>query len=486
MSYLPVSPLRVARIALVAGLLGSSALVGLATAAPATAPQNAGLASHAMLPDFSDLVAKVKPAVVSITIKMVARPAADEDPAPAPGLRRGAPTPTPPNGRLAEARGSGFIVSADGFVVTNNHVVQDAKTVTVTLDDGRELPAKVIGRDPRSDVAVLKVEAATALPYLELAETTNVRPGEWVLAMGNPFGLGGTVTAGIVSARGRNIGAGPYDDFIQVDAPINHGNSGGPLFNQAGQVVGVNSAILSPSGGSIGIGFAIPSDMVSKVVAELETTGHVTRGYLGVESQPIDKALAAALHLGDPENAGALITTVVPDSPAGKAGLREGDVLRAINGSKLADPRALARAIAAIKPGTDTKLDVLRDGKLETLTATLSAIPSEALADAGAAQRPEGIGLALTQISPQMREQLDLPPSTKGALVARVQPGSPAALSGLQEGDLILGVGTHAVASAEDAVGAIRKAVKAGDDVALRVMRDGHTGYVAVEVTHQG
>ena len=277
MSYLPVSPLRVARIALVAGLLGSSALVGLATAAPATAPQNAGLASHAMLPDFSDLVAKVKPAVVSITIKMVARPAADEDPAPAPGLRRGAPTPTPPNGRLAEARGSGFIVSADGFVVTNNHVVQDAKTVTVTLDDGRELPAKVIGRDPRSDVAVLKVEAATALPYLELAETTNVRPGEWVLAMGNPFGLGGTVTAGIVSARGRNIGAGPYDDFIQVDAPINHGNSGGPLFNQAGQVVGVNSAILSPSGGSIGIGFAIPSDMVSKVVAELETTGHVTR-----------------------------------------------------------------------------------------------------------------------------------------------------------------------------------------------------------------
>ena len=219
MSSLRVSYLRTARLALVAGLLGSSALVSLAAAAPAAPPpQNAGLASRTLLPDFSDLVAKVKPAVVSITIKMVARPAADEDPAPTPGLRRG--TPTPPSGRLAEARGSGFIVSAEGFVVTNNHVVQDAKTVTVTLDDGRELPAKVIGRDPRSDVAVLKIEAATALPYLELAATTNVRPGEWVLAMGNPFGLGGTVTAGIVSARNREINNGPYDSYIQTDAEM--------------------------------------------------------------------------------------------------------------------------------------------------------------------------------------------------------------------------------------------------------------------------
>lgn len=484
MSHIPFSYLRTARIALVAGLLGSSALVGLAAAAPSAPPQNAGLAVRAVLPDFSDLVAKVKPAVVSITTRMIARPAADDDSTPVPGLRRGMPTPPP--GRIAEARGSGFIVSADGFVVTNNHVVQDAKSVTVTLDDGRELPAKVIGRDPRSDIAVLKIEAATALPYLELAATTDVRPGEWVLAMGNPFGLGGTVTAGIVSARGRNIGAGPYDDFIQIDAPINHGNSGGPLFNQAGQVVGVNSAILSPSGGSIGIGFAIPSDMVSKVVAELETTGHVTRGYLGVETQPIDKALAAALHLGDPENAGALVASVAADSPAGKAGLHEGDVLRAVNGVKLADPRALARAVAAIKPGGDAKLDVLRDGKVETIAVTVGSVPSETLADAGTAKRPDGIGVALAQLTPEMRDQLDLAPGVKGALIARVQPGSPAAQAGLQEGDLILGVGTHAVASAEDAAGAIRKAVKSGNDIALRVMRDGKAGYVAVDVTQQG
>ena len=484
MSHIPISYLRTARIALVAGLLGSSALVGLAAAAPSAPPQNAGLAVRAVLPDFSDLVAKVKPAVVSITTKMIARPAADDDSTPAPGLRRGMPVPPP--GGVAEARGSGFIVSADGFVVTNNHVVQDAKSVTVTLDDGRDLPAKVIGRDPRSDIAVLKIESTAALPYLELAATTDVRPGEWVLAMGNPFGLGGTVTAGIVSARGRNIGAGPYDDFIQIDAPINHGNSGGPLFNQAGQVVGVNSAILSPSGGSIGIGFAIPSDMVSKVVAELETTGHVTRGYLGVETQPIDKALAAALHLGDPENAGALVASVAADSPAGKAGLHEGDVLRAVNGVKLADPRALARAVAAIKPGADARLDVLRDGKVETIAVTVGSVPNETLADAGTAKRPDGIGVALAQLSPEMRDQLDLPPSVKGALIARVQPGSPAAQAGLREGDLILGVGTHAVASAEDAAGAIRKAVKSGNDIALRVMRDGKAGYVAVEVTQQG
>ena len=205
-----------------------------------------------------------------------------------------------------------------------------------------------------------------------------------------------------------------------------------------------------------------------------------------METQPIDKALAAALHLGDPENAGALVASVAADSPAGKAGLHEGDVLRAVNGVKLADPRALARAVAAIKPGADARLDVLRDGKVETIAVTVGSVPNETLADAGTAKRPDGIGVALAQLSPEMRDQLDLPPSVKGALIARVQPGSPAAQAGLQEGDLILGVGTHAVASAEDAAGAIRKAVKSGNDIALRVMRDGKAGYVAVEVTQQG
>ena len=492
---MPQSPftMRTIRVGVLAALLGTTALAGIAAVPTAPAPQNAGLATRAVLPDFSDMVAKVKPAVVSVTTKFAARPAADEEPSPfpMPGMRRGqAPRGQAPQsearGQPVEARGSGFIVSPDGIVVTNNHVVQDAKSVTVTLDDGRELTAKVIGRDPRSDVAVLKIESAAPLPYLELAEQTTVRPGEWVLAMGNPFGLGGTVTAGIVSARGRNIGAGPYDDFIQIDAPINHGNSGGPLFNQAGQVVGINTAIFSPSGGSVGIGFAIPSDMVKKIVAELQTTGHVTRGYLGVETQTIDKALAAALRITDSSHAGALIAAIAPDGPAAKADLHEGDVLRGVDGNRIDDSRALARAVAALKPGTSAKFEVLRDGKTETIAVTVGTMPGDQLAAAPVAKAPDGIGVALAPLSPQLRAQLELPASTKGAIIASVKPDSPAAQAGLQEGDLILGVGGRNVASAEDAAGAIRKAVTAGHGVALRVMRDGKTGFVAVDVQQQG
>ena len=222
----------------------------------------------------------MKPAVVSITSKLKAEPAEMEGPMPFPFGQM-----VPGQQRAIEARGSGFIVDPNGIVVTNNHVVKGAKSVTVVLDDGTQLPAKVVGTDPRTDLAVLKVDAGRKLPYIQLGDSSTIRPGQWVVAMGNPFGLGGSVTAGIVSAEGRDIGAGPYDQFIQIDAPINQGNSGGPLFTQDGKVVGVNTAILSPSGGSIGIGFAIPSNTVKTVVAELEKTGHVTRGYLGVEAQ---------------------------------------------------------------------------------------------------------------------------------------------------------------------------------------------------------
>lgn len=465
---------RVVRTGLLAMLLGSTALVGIATAAPVNLPPTA---QASVVPDFADLVARVKPAVVSVTTKMTARPASDDGAAMRPGRQ---------SGQASEARGSGFIVSADGIVVTNNHVVADAQSVTVTLDDGRELTAKVIGRDARSDIAVLKIDAKADLPYLTMADTVTARPGEWVLALGNPFGLGGTVTAGIVSARGRNIGAGPYDDFIQVDAPINHGNSGGPLFNQAGQVIGVNTAILSPSGGSIGIGFAIPSDMVKKVVAELQTSGHVTRGYLGVETQQIDRGLAAALHLGNAETAGALVAAVAPDSPAAKAGLQAGDVLRELDGHKLADPRALARAVADLKPGTETKFAVLRDGETKSITVALAAMPNDRTADAGAADKQEGIGVALAPITPHLRAQLELPASAKGAIIASVEPGSPAEQAGLKEGDIILGVGSRTVATPAEAASRIRQAVKSGDNVALRVMRDGRAGYVAVETPNAG
>lgn len=470
---------RLMRTGLLAVLLGSSALVGV-VAAGTPAPINPPLAAGPNLsnvPDFAELVARVKPAVVSVTTKMAVKPASDDGTPMQPGRRPG---------RTSESRGSGFIVSADGIVVTNNHVVANAQSVTVTLDDGRELTAKVLGRDQRSDIALLKIDAKADLPYLALAETVSARPGEWVLALGNPFGLGGTVTAGIVSARGRNIGAGPYDDFIQVDAPINHGNSGGPLFNQAGQVIGVNTAILSPTGGSVGIGFAIPSDMVKKVVAELQSTGHVTRGYLGVETQQIDRALAAALRLGNSDGAGALVATVAPDSPAAKAGLQAGDVLRAVDGQKLADPRALARVVAAFKPGSDAKFDVLRDGETKIITVALGAMPNERLADAGAADKQDGIGVNLAPITPQLRAQLDLPASAKGALIAGVEAGSPAEQAGLKEGDIILGVGSRAVTTPAEAASRIRQTVKSGENVALRVLRDGRAGYVAVETPQAG
>ena len=277
------------RAPLLACLLGATALSGIITirhgfAADATPPaQQTAIqptAPSRTVPDFTDLVARVTPAVVAITSEFGPQMAADEDGGMSPfGMLR------PNHPHAVEGRGSGFIVDADGTVVTNNHVVKDAKSVTVTLADGTQLPARIVGRDERSDLAVLHVDAGHKLPFIELGDSAQVRPGEWVVAMGNPFGLGGTVTAGIVSALGRDIGSGPYDNFIQIDAPINQGNSGGPLFTQDGHVVGVNSAILSPSGGSIGIGFAIPSNMVKTVVADLEKDGRVTRGYLGVEAQ---------------------------------------------------------------------------------------------------------------------------------------------------------------------------------------------------------
>ncbi len=484
---------RALRGALVAVLLGGSALAGFAAVdARATTPVNADTtppASAAPLravPDFADLAQRVKPAVVSITVKGLVRPAANE----------GMPTPfgmmrpdQPQRARPMEARGSGFIVSETGLIVTNNHVVKDAKTVSVTLDDGTELPAKVIGVDPRTDIAVIKVDSSKKLPWLELGDSAHVRPGEWVLAMGNPFGLGGTVTAGIVSASGRDIGSGPYDNYIQVDAPINQGNSGGPLFTQDGRVVGINTAILSPTGGSVGIGFAIPAAMVRTVVAQLEKDGHVTRGYIGVETQQVSPAMAAALKLGnDGKDVGALVAGVQADSPAGKAGLQAGDVIQAVNGDKVGTPRALALAVAAVKPGEKASFDIIRDGARKTIEVAVGDMPNERTASAGqtGGESRQSLGVGLAALSPELRDQLNLPDDAKGAVIANVKPGSPAEAAGLREGDVIVGVGSRGVANPAEAVSAIRKAAQDGKAVALRVMRDGHTGFVAVDMTKGG
>jgi len=483
----PSSVRRAGRAAFLALLLASTALGGLmlgvpghAAAIPA-ATEGAPIVPavrEARIPDFADLVAQVKPAVVSITTKMQAD--AETSDGPAPFMM---PMPQQRQHRVIEARGSGFIVGASGLVVTNNHVVTDAKSVTVTLDDGTELAAKIIGRDARTDLAVLKLEAGDRkFPFIQLGDSASVRPGEWVVAMGNPFGLGGTVTAGIVSAKGRDIGAGPYDQFIQIDAPINQGNSGGPLFTQDGKVVGVNSAILSPSGGSIGIGLAIPANVVKSVVAELEKTGHVTRGYAGLEMQSIDPEMAKALHLSGPE--GALVAGVAPDGPSAKAGIAPGDVIREVDGHAVKDPRALAMQVSSVKPGGNVTFAVLRDGKPLTIALTVAEMPREHQQAVAADEQGEHgkVGLALASISPELRERLDLPKGAKGAVVSGVQPGSPAEQAGIQPGDVIVGVGSQQVASPEDAVRAIRAAGK-DHNLALRILRDGHSLFVAVNLT---
>lgn len=490
-------PLR--RAALAATLLAGTGLGGFALghaawaddAAPVN-PPGTQLQAHS-LPDFTNLVTQVKPAVVSITNMLKATPASMEQDQ-QDGQMQQLPFPfnqMVPNGQqqqqhAMEARGSGFIISADGTIVTNNHVVKGARTLSVTLDDGTVLPAKVIGTDPRTDIAILKVDAPHPLPFIQLGNSRNVKAGEWVVAMGNPFGLSSTVTAGIVSAVSRDIGAGPYDQFIQIDAPINQGNSGGPLFTQDGKVIGMNTAILSPTGGSVGIGFAIPSDMIRTVSAQLEKTGKVVRGYVGVEAQEITPATAQAMHLK--VNDGALLAGVQPDSPAAQAGLEPGDVIQSVNGTKITTPKALALNVASIMPGDQAHLSVLHDGQTKDVTVKVGTLPNEQTASNDNANNDHHaqIGLALAPLSPDMRSRLDLPDGTNGAVVQGVQPGSPAETAGLQPGDVIVGVGTHAVTSPAEAANAMRTALTGSNHaLALRVIRNGQPIFVGVTLGDQ-
>jgi serine protease Do len=489
------------RGALTAVLLAGTALGGFAvghqsfaaTETPPGAPVNppgSNPTGGQTIPDFTNLVTQVKPAVVSITTRLKGDVSDVEG-----DQQQGQQMPFPfgqfpfggmgpqmhPHMQAVEARGSGFIINANGTIVTNNHVVKDAKSVSVTLDDGTKLPAKVIGTDPRTDIAVLKVDAHKPLSYIQLGNSTEVKPGEWVVAMGNPFGLGGTVTAGIVSARGRDIGEGPYDSFIQVDAPINQGNSGGPLFTQDGKVIGMNTAILSPSGGSIGIGFAIPSDMIRTVVAQLEKTGHVTRGYIGVEAQQVSQTMAQAMHLSS--NSGALIAGVQNDTPASRAGIQPGDVITAVNGQAVKNPRDLAVDVAAVQPGDEAKLDVMHDGQSKTVSLKVGQLPNEQVASNGGAgqQSQSHVGLALAPLSPDLRNQLDVPDGTHGVVVRQVQPGSPADAAGIQAGDVIVGVGGKQIDSPSQAADAIRNAAK-DHAVALRIIRNGQPLFVGVDL----
>jgi serine protease Do len=460
--------------------LGTTALTPFlppATAQPAG--QSAGQPATAVAlprpvgPDFADLAAQVAPAVVRISITGHAEATSAQLPPELRGTpferffqqRRG------PAERRLTGQGSGFIIDPAGYVVTNNHVVGQADAVKVELADGRQLPARVVGTDPKTDLALLKIDAGGSLPTVAFGNSDQLRVGEWVLAMGNPFGLGGTATAGIVSARGRQIGAGPYDDFIQTDASINPGNSGGPLFNAQGQVVGVNAAIFSPSGGNIGIGFAVPSSLAQSVITQLKEHGRVDRGWLGVSMQAIDPTLASALGLE--ESRGALIGGVEPDGPAARAGLQSGDVVTGVNGRRVVVPRDLAEAVGEQKPGATITLALQRDGKTVEQRVTLASIPGQQEAKGGPEQ-PQGSGNLGLALAPRDR-------GGPGAVVAQVQPDSVAATQGLQPGDIILRAGDRAVSGPRDvaeAVGAARRDNKPA--IALQIEREGGRAFLAL------
>jgi serine protease Do len=385
-----------------------------------------------------------------------------------------------PNGghehEVITGQGSGFFISADGYAVTNNHVVQTAEKVQVTTDDGKSYSAKVIGTDPRTDLALIKVEGGN-FPYVKLADHTP-RVGDWVLAVGNPFGLGGTVTAGIVSARGRDIGAGPYDDFIQIDAPVNKGNSGGPTFDVDGNVIGVNTAIFSPSGGSVGIAFAIPADTVKNVIAQLREKGSVTRGWIGVQIQPVTPDIADSMGLK--KAAGALVSEPQPNSPAAKAGIESGDVIVSVDGDAVHDARELARRIGTMAPGTTIKLGLIHQGQDKIVMLTLGTLPAERQASnhENEHQVPDSdvpkLGLTLAPGGKGSGEG-------NGVVVTAVDPNGIAAEHGFQVGDVILDVSGKSVSSPSDVRKQLADARKEGKHTLLfRVKSNEGTRFVAL------
>lgn len=454
-------------------------------------------ATPAAMPGFTDLVTAVKPAVVSVRVKAESGSHAVTD-------RNGANpfegTPFEkffkdfggPNGQkmvpegrqnrqLIQGLGSGFFISNDGYIVTNNHVVDHALKVEVLTDSGATYDAKVIGTDAKSDLALIKVDGHTDFPFVKLADTTP-KIGEWVVAMGNPFGLGGTVTAGIVSAQGRDIGSGPYDDYIQIDAPVNRGNSGGPTFNLKGEVIGVNTAIYSPSGGSVGIAFDVPASTVANVIPQLQKNGTVVRGWLGVQIQPVTAEVADSLGLKTA--AGALIAEPQAGSPAAKGGLKSGDVIVSVDSATVKDPRDLARTIAAKAPGKSVALAVIRDGKEKTIDLKLGQLPDEnvrkASTDDTSGPRHHQLGTLGLTVAPAAAVE---GAGDKGLAIVGVDPNGKAAELGFQEGDIILKAGNKSISSPEDLASALSAAKAAGRKNALvMIKRDQSDRYVPVPV----
>jgi serine protease Do len=467
------------------------------TTSRAAAPRGA----DAMAPfSFADLVEHVSPAVVTITTEtMTTESDSDGD---------GVPDNIPPQFRdlfnqfnqnrpqqphKAISAGSGFIIDKAGFIVTNNHVVEDGRKITVKLPDGRSFDAKLIGSDAATDIALLKIDGTKPFPTVEFGDDRRLRVGDWVVAVGNPFGLSNSVTAGIVSSIGRDIGgggSGQYNDFIQIDAPINRGNSGGPTFDLRGQVIGMNSMIFSPSGGSVGIGFAIPASTIHDVVAQLKDHGKVARGWLGVEIQSVTPEIASSLGLKDAK--GAIVANVVQGGPAAKAGFEQGDIITAIDGKSVDDNRDLTRRVATIPAGANTVFQVNRQGKPLEIKVLIGNRPDDKVASVapvqsggGAVATANAMGLGLSALTPEARRNFNVGDNVSGVVITKVDPDSDAADKGLQAGDVVVKIGNQSVKTPQDIQSGVAEAKKGGrKSVLLLVARAaGGTGYVALDIS---
>lgn len=444
---------------------------------------------------FADVVERVTPAVVNVTVAQEAQQTLAIPGGPMPdegsplyeffkrfgGLEE-MPMPRPPQ---REGEGSGFIIDAEGHIVTNNHVIDHATRIEVTLNDGAQYEAVVIGRDAKTDLALLKIDTDDPLPHVAFGDSHGARVGDWVLAVGNPFGLGGSVNAGIISARGRDINSGPYDDYIQIDAPINRGNSGGPLFDARGVVIGVNTAIFSPSGGNIGIGFAIPAETAAEIVTDLKTKGRVDRGWLGVQIQPVTDEIAASLGLA--ETRGVLVADVLPGTPAAAADVSSGDIILRAAGERMEDYRDLTKLIAGIDAGTRIELQIFRSGETLTVPVTIGEMPTEEMAATAPVDQSAGdefqLGLYLAPLTPELRAERGIDGDASGVLVAQVAPGSPAHIAGIKAGSLISMVGQQRVTHPGQVVEAVKQAAAASrPSVLLRIEQAGEQRFVTVPI----